>query len=61
MHVRLMMDNTTAVACVINYGSMEIHLLELAHDMINWALARNILLSAGYVPGVDNCLADKES
>ncbi len=61
IHVRLIMDNTTAIACVNNYGSMKLHLLKLAHEMFNWALSRNILLSAGYIPGVENILADRES
>ena len=43
------MDNTTAVACVNNYGSMKLHLLKIAHEMLNWALAKNIILSLGYV------------
>ncbi len=61
VHVRLMMDNTSAIACVNNFGSMKLHLLEISNDMFAWALSRDIYLTAGYIPGKDNVLADKES
>ncbi len=55
------MDNATAIACVNNYGSMKLHLLAVSNEMFEWALSWDIILSAGYIPGKDNVLADKES
>ncbi len=40
---------------------MKLHLLEISNDMFDWAISRDITLSAGYIPGKDNVLADKES
>ncbi len=61
VHIRLMMDNTSAIACVNNFGSMKAYLMEITDSIYLWAQSRNIQLSAAYVPGVDNVLADKES
>ena len=61
IHVRLMMDNTTAIACINNFGSMKDYLMEETDLVYKWALERKIHLSSAYIPGVENLLADKES
>ena len=60
-HVKLFMDNTTAVACVRNRGSTKLYLHELTMELFAWADERNIYLSAAHIPGVDNVVADAES
>ena len=61
VHVRLMMDNTSAIACVNNFGSMVDNLMAVTREMYEWALARRIYLSAAYIPSKENILANKES
>ncbi len=59
-HVRMMLDNTTAIACINKFGSNKPKLLRLTQEIYAWAQMRNLFLSAAYVPGVENVLADKE-
>ena len=60
--VCLRMDNTTAVAHVNNKGSTHSPcLLTLALELWHWCLERNIMISAQYVPGKLNTIADSES
>ncbi len=61
VHVRLMMDNTTAIACVNKFGSMKDYLMEVTDLIYKWAQSRRIHLSAAFVPGIENVLADNES
>ncbi len=61
VHVRLMMDNTAAVGVVNNYGSMKLGMMAVSNIMFEWAISRNIQLTAAYIPGKENVLADKES
>ena len=61
-HIRVQTDNTTAVAYVNNLGgvkSMECH--KVAKAIWSWAIERQIHLSAEYLPGSQNTLADKAS
>ena len=52
-HILLRMDNTAAVSAVNKQGSTKsVSMDNLAHDVWNWAILRNIWLSATYVPGV---------
>ncbi len=60
-HVKLMLDNTTAIACINKFGSVKPLLMEQTQYLYTWVLERNIRLSAGHVPGKKNVLADKES
>ena len=60
-HIRLKMDNTTAVACINKRGSTKAHLFQLCQQIFAWAYERNVLLTAAYLPGRLNILADKES
>ncbi len=61
IHVKLMMDNTTAIACVNKFGSVKPKLMENTAELYQWTLRRNIRLCAGHVPGKKNVIADRES
>ena len=57
--VLLRMDNTTAVAYVNNLGGTHSRsLCSLSLQVWEWALTRNIILKAEYLPGHLNCRAD---
>ena len=62
VHLRIMTDNTTAMLCITNQGS--VHSSE-CNDVVRqiwiWAQERNIWLSAAHIPGEDNVTADNAS
>ncbi len=59
VHVKLMIDNTTAVAYINHMGgSHSIRCNKVATDMWSWAAPRGIWLTAAHIPGVHNTLAD---
>lgn len=60
-HVRVQIDNTTAVAYVNKQGGTKEGCNNLAREMWLWAEERNIYLSATFIPGVHNCAADAQS
>ena len=60
-HVHLMMDNTTAIACINKLGSTSSELFEVTKQIYEWAIPRNVQLSAAHIPGVENVVADRES
>ena len=58
----LRMDNRTAVAYVNHMGGTRSpQLNSVATQLWTWCLERGIMLSAEYLPGVDNRIADMES
>ena len=58
-HIRLQMDNTTAVHYANEIGgTISFDLCMLALGMWEWAEARNIYLSAVYLPGQLNLIAE---
>ena len=62
IHVRIMCDNTTAIAGIRKQGStrtMDIN--RIARDLWLWALERKIWLSAVHIPGIANVEADEAS
>ena len=60
--IMLRLDNTTALAHIKHKGGTRTgSLTQLAVDMWKWCLARNIILTASHVPGVDNIIADQHS
>ena len=62
IHLRLMSDNTTAVACVNKMGTNHSRLCNaVAKDIWLFCKERNIWVSAAYVRGTDNVEADEES
>ena len=60
-HIRLMIDNTTAVACINKMASTKPHLFQLVRQVTEWAIERNLTLSAAHIPGRLNVVADRES
>ena len=61
VHVQLQIDNTTAVAYINNQGGTKPKCYMVAREMWLWAESKNINLSATFIPGVHNVLADQES
>ena len=62
LHVRLRLDNTTAVAYINNMGGTKSLACNLmAKTIWNWCIAKNIWISAIYLPGRDNTIADQKS
>ena len=62
IHVRIMCDNTTAIAGIRKQGSTRTpEINRIARDLWLWALERNIWLSAVHIPGIENVEADEAS
>ena len=62
IHVRLKLDNTTAVSYINNMGGIRSEPLNtLAKKIWHWCMSREIWLSAQYVPGDLNAEADSAS
>ena len=60
-HVRILIDNTTAVAYINGQGGRKFLCNALARDIWEWAISRNIWLSASHIPGRLNVEADRQS
>lgn len=60
-HIRLMIDNTTAVACINKVASTKPHLFQLVRQVMECAIERNLTLSAAHIPCRLNVVADRES
>ena len=61
-HVRLLMDNTAAVAYINKMGGTHSHVLSnLAVQLWEWCLQNNLEISAQHLPGHLNVRADQES
>ena len=62
MHVRLRLDNTTAVAYINHMGgSKSSRCNGLAKQMWEWCNQRHIWISAAHLPGKQNTIADFQS
>ena len=62
LSVLLKLDNTSAVAYINNQGgTISKNLVALTRDLWMWCLEQNIHIQAQYLPGVQNCTADRES
>ena len=62
IHVRLKIDNTTAVAYINHMGgSKSFRCNFLVKQMWEWCITRNIWISAAHIPGRDNTIADQQS
>ncbi|XP_060084159.1 uncharacterized protein LOC132563416 [Ylistrum balloti] len=61
VHIRLNIDNTTAIAYISNMGEKTKACNELAVKVWKWAIDRDIWLSAAHIPGRENVEADTES
>lgn len=61
-HVRLLLDNSTAVALINKMGtSHSIDCNELTFNLWCWCKERDIWVSAAHIPGKDNKAADAQS
>ena len=61
-HVRLKIDNTTAMAAINNMGTNHsVQCNKVALDIWCWCMARNIWISAEHIPGKSNVAADRQS
>ena len=62
IHVRIRLDNTTGVN-ILNHmdSSHSIDCNDICKIIWEWCIARNIWLSAAYLPGKSNITADRES
>lgn len=61
-HIKVMTNNTTAVAYIWNMGgahSLPYHYM--AREIWDWCLTRNIWLTVSHIPGAHNVIADKAS
>ena len=62
IHIRLMMDNTTAVACVSKMGTSHSVLCNnVTQEIWAFCIERNIWVSSAFIPGKLNVEADRES
>ena len=61
-HIRLMIDNSAAVHMINNMGTVKSKKCNILVNKIwNWAICKDIWLSAAHLPGKQNVLADKAS
>ena len=62
LSVLLRVDNTTTVAYINNLGgTVSKELITLTRDLWMWCLERNIHITAQYLPGKQNEVADAKS
>ena len=62
LHVKMFMDNQTAIAYVNNMGGITSEKCDLlANTIWSWCIQRNIWITACYVPGKENRTADRMS
>ena len=62
IHIRLMLDNTTATVYINKMGGTHSLICDdIAKSIWQWATHRNIWLSAAYVPGSDNTASFSDS
>ena len=60
--MRLLLDNSTAVACINKMGTSHSVLCnQLTFSIWDWCIENNIWISAAHIPGKDNSRADAES
>ena len=61
-HARIMIDNTTAVACINPMGTSHSESCNMMTQTIwHWCIENDVWLSAAFIPGKENTAADKQS
>lgn len=61
-HVKIMIDNTTAVAVINNMGTYHSNLCNyIACEIWKFCETNSIWLTAAHIPGKENIIADQES
>ena len=62
MHIRIMSDNTTAVAYINHMGGVKSpQCNKIAKEIWTWAERNQNWISAAHIPGIENVIADKNS
>lgn len=61
LHIHILYDNVTAVSYINVQGGNSETLSELVKNIWLWCNAKNIHISAKYIPGKDNIYADRLS
>ena len=61
VHIRVMTDNTTAMAYVNSMGGKKSMCNDVTRTLWCWCKERNIWLSAAHIPGILNVQADRQS
>ena len=61
MNIKIFTDNSTALACINKKGSNKARLNKLARLIWLWAIDHNVILTAWFIPGVNNVISDTES
>ena len=62
VHVRLKIDNSTAVAYINKMGGIKSPSVNsLSRTLWEWCIERNIIISAQHIPGKENLVADSLS
>jgi hypothetical protein len=62
VHIRLRLDNTTAVSVINHMGTSHSNACNaIGKNIWEWCIARHIWISAAYLPGKLNATADAES
>nr|XP_012214762.1 PREDICTED: uncharacterized protein LOC105667509 [Linepithema humile] len=60
--ILLRVDNTTALAYINKFGSIQFpHLSAIAREIWQWCEDRNIFIFASYIASIENSIADTES
>ncbi|XP_011883675.1 PREDICTED: uncharacterized protein LOC105570834 [Vollenhovia emeryi] len=60
--VLLRIDNTTAIACINRFGSVQYpYLFAIARQIWTWCENRNLMVFASYIASIENTIADQES
>lgn len=61
-HVRLLLDNSTAVACINHMGtSHSVNCNQITYTIWDWCIKHDVWVSAAHIPGKLNTAADTES
>ena len=61
-HVRMLIDNTTAVACINHMGTSHSLLCNsITQEIWNFCIEHNMWVSAAFIPSKSNVVADEES
>ena len=59
-HIKVMIDNTTAISYINNMGGRTIQCNQLTRKLCLWCIERNLWITATHIPGKLNVLADNE-
>lgn len=61
-HIKVLTDNTTAVAYIRNMGgSHSLPCNQMAREIWEWCIPRGVWITVSHIPGKDNIVADRAS